>query len=292
MSGQTNTHIAIVGPGAIGGTLAVRLASIANRTVVVCARTAIAQLILDAPEGQKTVTPKILTAPDQAQPVDWILVATKAYDATAAAGWFQFLTGPHTRLAVLQNGVEHIERFSAYFPPAKIMPVVVDLPVERVGPGHFHQRRAGHLTVPADANGEAFRQLFLNTGMEVRLTSDFRSAAWHKLAINCAGAVSAVVLKPAGISRQPAVADLMRALVRECIAVGRAEGAVLDDSLVESVITRYQSGPADAVNSMHADHLAGRPMEADVRNGVIVRLGKKHNIPAPINEAIVALLNC
>jgi len=43
--------------------------------------------------------------------VDWILVATKAYDSEAATQWFPNATGPRTRLAVIQNGVEHIARF-------------------------------------------------------------------------------------------------------------------------------------------------------------------------------------
>ena len=32
-------------------------------------------------------------------------------------------------------------------------------------------------------------------------------------------------------------------------------------------------------------------MEIDARNGVIVRLGRKHGIPTPMNELIVTLLN-
>ena len=36
------------------------------------------------------------------------------------------------------------------------------------------------------------------------------------------------------------------------------------------------------------DH--GRPMEIDAHNGAIVRLGRKHGIQTPINEAIVTLL--
>ena len=71
---------------------------------------------------------------------------------------------------------------------------------------------------------------------------------------------------------------------------GRAEGAVLDDSLVETVLQSYRDAPPDSVNSLHADRLAGRPMELDARNGVIVRLGRKYGIPTPCNQMAVALL--
>jgi 2-dehydropantoate 2-reductase len=53
---------------------------------------------------------------------------------------------------------------------------------------------------------------------------------------------------------------------------------------------RASAAPADSINSLHADRLAGRPMELDARNGVIVRLGQKHGIPTPANRMAVALI--
>ncbi len=44
------------------------------------------------------------------------------------------------------------------------------------------------------------------------------------------------------------------------------------------------------MNSIHADRAAGRPMELDARNGVIVRLGRRHGIATPYNDMAVALL--
>jgi 2-dehydropantoate 2-reductase len=283
-------RIAVIGPGAIGRTVIVRLAQAAEHSVIVCARSAVPQFTLETQEGKWTVTPEVLTSPREARSVDWVLVATKTYDAPAAASWFGNLMGPETRLAVLQNGVEHITRFAPYFPETRIVPVIVDMPVERDAPGYFRQRRAGRLTVPANAHGEEFARLFRATGIEVILTSDFQTEVWRKLAINCAGAVSALTLKPASISQRPPIADIMRSLVRECVAVSRAEGAFLDDSLAEFVVERYQNSPPDSINSLHGDRLAGRPMEIDTRNGVIVRLGRKHGIPTPVNQIIVALL--
>jgi 2-dehydropantoate 2-reductase len=283
-------RIAVIGPGAIGGTAIVRLAQAKEHSVIVCARSAVPQFILEAPEGKMTATPEVLISPDQARPVDWVVVATKTYDAPAAAAWFKPLMGSETRLAVMQNGVEHLKRFAPYFPEPRILPVVVDMPVEREAPGYFRQRGAGKCTVPANSSGEEFARLFDKTGIEVVLASDFQTALWRKLAVNCAGAVSALVLKPASIVKRPQIADMMRSLIRECIAVGRAEGASLDDSLVETVLDGYRKAPPDSINSLHADRIAGRPMEIDTRNGVIVCLGSKLGIPTPVNQMIVTLL--
>jgi 2-dehydropantoate 2-reductase len=86
------------------------------------------------------------------------------------------------------------------------------------------------------------------------------------------------------------VAELMRNIVCECVMVGRAEGATLEDSIPDEIVARIQRSPRDSGNSMHADRVAGRPMEYDARNGVIVRLGRRHGIPAPMNALMVALL--
>ena len=74
------------------------------------------------------------------------------------------------------------------------------------------------------------------------------------------------------------------------MAVGRAEGAQLDDGTAQRVLEGYRAQPPDSVNSILADRIAGRPMEIDARNGVIVRKGEQHGISTPLNRMAVALL--
>jgi 2-dehydropantoate 2-reductase len=83
---------------------------------------------------------------------------------------------------------------------------------------------------------------------------------------------------------------LAREMVAECAAVGRAEGAKLDEDIAEQVMKLYRAHPADAVNSLLADRLGGRKMEIDARNGAIVRKGEKHGIATPLNRMAVTLL--
>jgi 2-dehydropantoate 2-reductase len=222
--------------------------------------------------------------------VDWVLVATKAYDAASAAVWLAGLAGPATPVAILQNGVEHRERFAPYLAAAQIMPVMVDCPAERSAPGKIRQRGTAKLVVQDEPRGREFAGLFAGTPVEVTLTPDLRSAVWRKLCLNSSGVLNALLLQPAGAMRDEKLGELVRAMVRECIAVARAEGAVLDDSLPDAILQAYRNAPADSVNSIQADRQAGRPMEIDARNGVIVRLGRKHGIATPYNEMAVALL--
>jgi len=246
---------------------------------------------LQTPDGLIEAHPTVLTSPDQGEEVDWILVATKAYDSESAAAWFPKLLGEDTRVAILQNGVDHVERFSAYLPAEHILPVVVDCPTERDAPGKIRQRGPATLVVPESSTGEAFTELFANTEIDASTNADFLTMVWRKLCINAAGVVNALTMQPARISHDPHAEMIMRRIVNEVVAVGCAEGADLDESIADTVVAHYQSIPGDSVHSLHADKLAGRPMEIDLRNGVIVRLGQRHGIPTPFNEMAVALLN-
>jgi 2-dehydropantoate 2-reductase len=285
------TGIAIIGPGAIGGIVAAWLAQNAALDVAVCARTPLERLEIDAPDGPISAAPRVFTDPGAARPVDWALICTKTYDAAGAAAWLPRLLGEHTRVAVLQNGVEHVARFAPYVDAARITPCVVDIPAERRAPGRIRQRRNGTITAPDTADGAALAALFAHTPIEARTTPDIVTALWRKLAINCAGAVNALALKPARVARRDDIAALMRALVSECVAVGRAEGADLADDLPDAVVAGNRAADPDSINSLFADRAAGRPMELDARNGVIVRLGARHGIATPLNAALVALLS-
>ena len=281
--------IAIIGPGAIGGILAAWLAQDPHNEVTVCARTPFDRLEVESPTGRIEASPRVLTDPAEATPVDWVLVATKAYDAGGAARWLTGLRRTDTPVVVLQNGVEHVERFARFVPRESIVPAVIDCPAERSAPGRMRQRGPSWIVVPDSTHGRAFVPLFAQTNFDVS-TGDFTTRAWGKLCINAPGAISAILLKPTGVIQLAPIAELTRGIVRECLAVGRAEGAVLDDGIVEQVVDGARRAPADSINSLLADRMAGRQMEIDARNGAVVRFGRKHGIQTPLNEMAVALL--
>ncbi|MFZ9681797.1 MAG: 2-dehydropantoate 2-reductase [Cephaloticoccus sp.] len=285
------TRIALIGPGAIGGAVAAHLSTCENLEINLAARTRFAELLLESSEAEPRHIPaRFLAATDQPAPFDWMLIATKAYDVAGTAPWLATLVGPNTRVAVLRNGVEHRERFQSLVPAAQLLPVMVDLPASRLASGHIRQHGRGVLRVPDGDIGEAFCTLFAGTSIDAATVNDFTTCVWRKLTLNAPGAVNALLLQPTRIVAAPAVANLIRGLMREAIAVGRAEGAVLGNELIEAVITGMRQAPPDSVNSLHADRRDGRPMETDARNGAIVRFGRRHGIPTPLNAMAVTLL--
>jgi 2-dehydropantoate 2-reductase len=287
----TMTSVAVIGPGAIGGTLAAWLSQVPGNDMTLCVRTPFERLVVDVPGGRVLeVAPRVLTEPNAGAPVDWVITVTKTYDTEGAARWFERLVGPATRLAVVQNGVEHMERFDGRLPRERILPVIVDIPAERRAPGRITQRRDGTVTAPSGDLGASFAALFAGTPLTLSLTDDFLSAAWRKLALNSAGVVNALTRRPAGVARNEKVAALIRAIAAETVLVGNAVGARLPEDLPDEVIARFLASAPDSVNSLLADRLADRPLEIDARNGVVVRLGARHGVPTPLNAMAVAIL--
>lgn len=78
--------------------------------------------------------------------------------------------------------------------------------------------------------------------------------------------------------------------LEECLAVARAEGANLDDDVITQILMRLRNAPPGVATSMLGDREARRPLEWDIRNGVIQRKARKHGLPAPVSEVIVPLL--
>lgn len=279
-------RVLVIGAGAIGGAVAGRLLA-AHHDVELASRQLFSRLELQAPDTQLSRPVRVRTEPEALEDLDWLLLCTKAHQVAAAAPW---LRKQHSSIpvAVLQNGVEHAERVLAVAGERSVLPVIVEGAASRTAPGIIQQRRPGRLTVPATELGRAFAAL---EGLAVEAASDFTTAAWQKLCVNApGGAVAALTGRAVNVTREPEVGRFARALLDECLAVGRAEGARLDVSLREQILANMRQAPDTAITSMGADRAAGRELEVDARNGAVVRFGNKHGIPTPNNRLVTALL--
>ena len=78
-------RIAIIGVGAIGGVTAALLHTTGRHQLILCTRRPMPELIVKTGEGVIAAKLHNLTDPaGSAEPVDWVLVATKVYDAGTA----------------------------------------------------------------------------------------------------------------------------------------------------------------------------------------------------------------
>jgi 2-dehydropantoate 2-reductase len=261
--------IALIGPGAIGGTVGLALAQ-QGHDLVICANQAFSELAVTRADtkARKSHPVRVITSPPDSSRADWVLLCVKSHQTDSAAAWLKATIGPGNA----------------------VVPVVVMLPAERTSPGEIVLHGSAALTAPDDAAGREFAELFAGSFVRANTDADLTSRAWEKLCLNApGGALSVLTLHPGPIAESKELADLAARLVEECMAVGRAEGATFPDGFAKSIVAMF-SRPGSRGNSMYYDRRDGKPLEWDARNGVIQRLGRKHGIATPISDVLVPIL--
>jgi 2-dehydropantoate 2-reductase len=285
--------VAVVGLGSIGGVVAASLATAGRHDVVACVRRPIETLTLERPSGTVEVPLTALTEPSTAQPADWVLLCTKAQDTEAAAPWLSRLCTPATRVAAMQNGIDHVARVAPLAGGATVVPVLVYYNGERLAPDRVRMRQAGKydLIVAADADGRAFAELLDGTELAILHTETFATLAWRKLLINAvANPITALTLQRQAVLRHADVAQLCRAVLDEAVAVARAEGVALRDDEAARTLAALETFSGELGTSMYFDRLAGRVLEVEALTGAIVAAADRHGVAVPLNRALLALL--
>ncbi|PXB03158.1 oxidoreductase [Pectobacterium carotovorum] len=282
--------IALLGPGAIGTTIAAVLHDV-NRTPVLCGRTAHPQLVLRHDEGEIVVPGPVLSNPVAiSHPFDLVFVAVKTTQNVDSAEWLNALCDENTVVCALQNGVEQKTQMEPYVNGATVLPSVVWFPAQREPDASVWLRAKPRLTLPDVPQAKCVAEALSGTRCAVELSADFLSVAWRKLLQNAAAGLMVLAHRRAGMFSRGDVTELALAYLRECLAVARAEGAVLDDGVAQEIVDNFQRAPADLGTSILADRQANRPLEWDIRNGVVQRYGRARDIPTPISDVLVPLL--
>jgi 2-dehydropantoate 2-reductase len=285
------SRIALVGPGAIGATVAAYLHA-AGHSVLVCGHTARESIEVRPDDREPIVLPgPVHTDPAEVDaPVDVLFIAVKDTQNEQAGAWLARLCTERTVVCALQNGVEQVERVGRFCPSSTVVPAAVWLSSEIQPEGWVRVRNEPRLVLPDSAAASTLAELLRDAGVTVELDPDFSTAAWHKLLVNAVVAVMVLTGRRSGIFRRDDVAALGRRYLAECLAVAKAEGANLGDEVIDEIIGMLAQAPPDITTSMLTDREANRPLEWDIRNAVILRKAALHGIATPISEVLVPLL--
>lgn len=283
--------IAVIGAGAIGGYVAAA-ASRNGHQVQLCVRSPMNRLRVDLDGGRYRPVVPVRHRPDQAEPVDLVVLTTKAHDSAGAARWFAGLCGQQTTIVVMQNGVDHVERIQPLAPNRPIVPALVHIAVDRIGPGHVVHRSGRRIVLPTSEAADLAAEALHGDMIDVEQVPDFFTASWRKLMLNvAANPITALTGRRLGVLDLPAVRELAIGVLRETVAVGNAAGAALTERDVTETMRSYKAfGPAVGT-SMLADRLAGRPIEYELITAAVVRAAARHGVAVPLNRTLLALLH-
>jgi 2-dehydropantoate 2-reductase len=283
--------IAVVGPGAVGTTVAAYLFAAGHR-VLVCGRTPRSQVELRPDDADSiTVSGPVCTDPAETEgPVGVVLLAVKATQNAESARWLARLCDEHTIVVVLQNGVEQVEQVQPLCPSSTVIPGIVWFSAETQPDGWVRLRGEARLALPTGPAATTFADMWRAAGGTADCDPDFVTAAWRKLLVNAVAGLMVLTGRRAGMFRRDDLAEVAARYAAECLEVARAEGAQLGDDVAGETVEMFRQAPTDMGTSMLADREAGRPQEWDIRNGVIIRKARDHGIATPISDVLVPLL--
>ena len=317
--------VCVVGAGAIGGYMAVRLAH-AGHDVAVIARgphlAAIKANGLKLIEAGQELVASELTATDripELAPQDLVLLALKAHQIEAVVDDLAVLIGPDTVMVTLQNGVpwwyfqklggEYANRIVRTVDPNGVLFERID-PDRLIGciaypaatvaePGVVKQIEGNRFPVGELDGSESERvrmvsETFTAAGFKSRVLTDIRSEIWLKLWGNLTfNPISALTHSTlVDICQFPASRELAATMMTEAQTIGERLGAVF------RVPMERRIAGAEAVGrhktSMLQDLEAGKPMEIDGMLGAVVELAEVTDVAVPTLRALyacVSLLN-
>lgn len=257
-----------------------------------CGRTPRESIELRPDGADPIVVPgPVHTDPDEVSgPVDVVLLAVKATQNDQAAGWLARLCDVHTIVVVLQNGVEQVEQVQPHCPRSPVIPGIVWYSAETQPDGWVRLRGEAALVLPSGPSAETVAELLRGAGCRVDCDPDIITAGWRKLLTNALAGFMALSRRRSGMFRRDDVAALSRRYLAECLAVARAEGARLPDGIADELTDLLRNAPEDMGTSILTDAENHRPMEWDVRNGVIIRKARAHGLATPISDVVVPLL--
>jgi 2-dehydropantoate 2-reductase len=313
--------VAIVGVGAIGGYLGIRLA-LAGNEVTLIARGANLEALrsrglrLLTADGLEESVPQVTAVCDYAAagPQDVVVLAMKAHQVAAVASDVPKLFGPDTVVVPMQNGIPYWYfhghggalagtpvrsvdpdgSIAANIPAGRVIGCVVYPAAELVEYGVIRHVEGNRFPVgePDGSTSERVKRVsecFTQAGLKSPVLEDIRAEIWLKLwgnmTFNPISALSRATL--AGICQYPPSRALAADMMSEAQSVAHKLGITFRVPLEKRISGAERVGHHKT--SMLQDVEAGRSLEVDALLGAVVELARLTGTPTPHLDTVYTL---
>lgn len=256
-------------------------------------------IILEGEDNFQAKVARVTTKVDDlvTDPPDVIIVTVKATALPMIASALEGFVAEGRYVVSWQNGIDTELVLAKTLGAKGVMRAVVNFGCAMVAPGHIHEafHHRPHYLQELDPSSRdaavAICEVFTECGLDTEHTGQIRDMVWSKAINNsCMNPVCAVTRKAmVDVINDPILFSLVDSLLKEGIAVARANGFVLPPDYYLDCIT-YIKGAGNHKPSMLQDIEAGRRTEIDYINGKIMEYGVRAGIPTPFNTTLRSLL--
>jgi 2-dehydropantoate 2-reductase len=297
-------RIAIIGAGAVGGYFGAQLAAAGTDVTFLARGAQLAALRDSGLTVESAGQPQRLThvqATDDASsvgPVDVVIVAVKLWSTEEALKSAAAMLGPNTAVVSIQNGVEAVRLVSGAVGRTHTLggvahiAAVIDRPGVIRHTGTLARLSFGELDGTASPRTDALLEAARAAKIDVQRPPDIQVTIWEKFVflVGMSG-MTALTRRPIGDVREdPITREMLREVMAEVVAVGRASGVALGDDLVDRQLAFVDGLPHAARSSMLNDLQKGNRLELLWLAGAVVRLGAEKGVATPVNRMIYGAL--
>ena len=311
--------VCVVGAGAIGGWMGVKLAK-AGHAVSVLARGATLAAIqangLRLVTGAETlsVRVKVSASASELETPDLIIIAVKAPGLRDAALSVKSLIGPNTIVLTAMNGVpwwffDRADRpltgtqlatidpsgeIAASIPSANVIGCVVHAACSVDAPGVIRHKMGQRLIIGEPGGGEsdrltALHEALLAAGFEPESSADIQHDVWFKLwgnmTMNPVSAITGATTDK--ILDDQLTCEFCSAVMREAQAIGGKIGIPIAQTPDERHAVTRKLGAMKT--SMLQDVEAGKGIELDALVAAVAEIGEKVGVATPYTDAMLGL---
>jgi 2-dehydropantoate 2-reductase len=297
-------RIAIMGSGGVGGYFGARLAQGGCDVGFIARGAHLAALrefglVVESQLGNVSLS-KVSATDDPATlgPVDLVIISVKLWDTETAAHAISPIVGPATAVLSLQNGVQKDDVLRSVFGDRPILGGICYISATIARPGVISHTGTvqkivfGEYDGQRSARAEAFLEACRRAGIDVELSLEIRKAIWEKFVflVGLSAATTAIRLPIGPIRKDPRTRRFLLDIMREVVAVGRADGVALSAEYAEDLLAYCDGLPAEMAASMYHDLEHGNRLEVDWLSGAVAELGQTAGIPTPLNRAVRDIL--
>ena len=295
-------RIGVMGTGAVGGYFGARLAAAANQVAFIARGphlTAMRQqgLIVESPQGNLRIGDALFTDdPAQVGIVDLVLFCVKSYDTETAAANLEPLIGDRTIILSLQNGVDNADKIARRWGQRSTLAGVVYIGSQLLQPGRIQHSSGGRI-VFGELDGQvnqttrAVERTLASAEIPCEASKDIRSIQWRKLLWN-APFCAISCLTRANV-KEIVGSDSLTKLALDCMTevreAAKTQTIDLDPALFDETLN-FSKGLGDFKPSMLQDLEAGKPLEVEAFNGIVVELLRQAGKEAPTNQVFYGTL--
>lgn len=297
--------IAILGTGAMGSIYAALLKEAGHEVYAVDLWPehvlAINQhgLKISGASGDRTIQGIVASTDTDAIGVcELVIIATKASGVAGAAKAMLPLIDRDTLVLTIQNGLGAAERIAQHTSVENLfVGVAQGFGASIVEAGHIHHHsmsliRIGAIAKPEDSRVEPLVDLWLQAGFTASGYRDIEQLVWEKFICNVAysGPCTVVGCTIGELLSDPDGTWLSQSCAVEAYQVARAKNINLSFDDPVQYVTEFGNKLGKSRPSMLLDHMANKVSEIDAINGMVPVVAKQHDLPAPVNTAVSAII--